>query len=60
MKKNAEHMLKVQIDDQAFERVYGFKSHPVKPDAEHPRLAVRVISQFGEESTKVMRVGVSQ
>ena len=60
VKKNAEHMLKVQIDDQAFERVYGFKSHPVKPDAEHPRLAVRVISQFGEESTKVMRVGVSQ
>ncbi|MBP6725842.1 MAG: site-specific DNA-methyltransferase [Thauera sp.] len=56
VKKNAEHMLKVNIDDEAFERVYGFKSHPTLPDAKNPRLAVRVISQFGEESTEVLRL----
>lgn len=45
--------LKVEIDDEAFERVYGFKSHPI-PAVRGRRLAVRVISQFGEESTKVL------
>ncbi|MGE4240280.1 site-specific DNA-methyltransferase [Ramlibacter sp.] len=55
VKKNAEHMLKIEMDDEAFERVYGFKSHPV-PAEKGRRLAVRVISQFGEESTKVFVV----
>lgn len=52
-KKAAERTLKVELDDEAFERVYGFISHPV-PDQRGRRLAVRVISQFGEESTKVL------
>ncbi len=56
VKKNAERMLKVEIDDEAFDRIYGFKSHPVTPDPEKPKLAVRVISQFGEESTKILKV----
>lgn len=53
VKKNAERMLKVELDDEAFERVYGFRSHPV-PFKRGQKLAVRVISQFGEESTKVL------
>jgi adenine-specific DNA-methyltransferase len=53
VKKNAERMLKIEIDDEAFERVYGFLSHPV-PRVRGRKLAVRVISQFGEESTKVL------
>jgi len=47
--------LKLQIDDEAFTRIYGHKSHPfqVKPGQ---KIAVRVISQFGEETTKVLEV----
>lgn len=52
-KKNVERTLKIEIDDEAFDRLYGFESHSfeVKPGQ---RIAVRVISQFGEESTKVL------
>lgn len=54
-KKNVERTLKIEIDDEAFDRLYGFESHPfeVKPGQ---RIAVRVISQFGEESTKVLSI----
>lgn len=52
-KARAERTLKLEIDDEAFERVYGYKSHPV-PATKGRRLAVRVVSQFGEESTKVL------
>lgn len=52
-KRAAERTLKIELDDEAFERVYGFLSHPV-PDQRGRRLAVRVVSQFGEESTKVL------
>lgn len=54
-KKNLEDTLKIEIDDEAFERLYGFKSHPIMPEAGKTRkIAVRVVSQFGEESTKVL------
>lgn len=54
-KRKAEQTLKIQIDDDAFSRIYGHKSHPftVKPGQ---TIAVRVISQFGEETTKVLQV----
>ncbi len=54
-KKRAEQTLKVEIDDEAFSRIYGHKSHPflVKKGQ---KIAVRVISQFGEETTKVLEV----
>lgn len=52
-KAKVERTLKVEIDDEAFERVYGFRSHPI-PASKGRRVAVRVISQFGEESTKVL------
>jgi adenine-specific DNA-methyltransferase len=52
-KKAAERTLKIEMDDEAFERVYGFISHPV-PLIKGRKLAVRVVSQFGEESTKVL------
>lgn len=52
-KRNAERTLKIEIDDEAFDRLYGFESHAfaMKPGQ---KAAVRVISQFGEESTKVL------
>ncbi|MBH2009797.1 MAG: site-specific DNA-methyltransferase [Xanthomonadaceae bacterium] len=52
-KRNAERTLKIELDDEAFERVYGFVSHPI-PVVKGKKIAVRVISQFGEESTKVI------
>jgi adenine-specific DNA-methyltransferase len=52
-KKNVEQTLKVEIDDEAFDRLYGFRSHPI-PAKKGRRVAVRVVSQFGEESTKVL------
>ncbi|MEO7798672.1 MAG: hypothetical protein ABIY47_13205, partial [Opitutaceae bacterium] len=52
-KKKAEKTLKIEIDEEAFARLYGHQSHPfpVKPGQQ---IAVRVISQFGEETTKVL------
>lgn len=52
-KKKVELTLKIEIDDDAFDRLYGFKSHPFKLE-KGKKVAVRVISQFGEESTKVL------
>jgi len=52
-KRKVEQTLKVEIDDEAFHRLYGFRSHPI-PAKKGRRVAVRVVSQFGEESTKVL------
>jgi adenine-specific DNA-methyltransferase len=54
-KKKAEKTLKIEIDEEAFARLYGHESHPflVKTGQQ---IAVRVISQFGEETTKVLDV----
>lgn len=45
----------IEIDEDAFERLYGFVSYPI-PYQPGRKLAVRVISQFGEECTKVLDV----
>ena len=52
-KKKAEQTLKLQIDEEAFATIYGHRSRPfvVRPGQ---KIAVRVISQFGEETTKVL------
>lgn len=51
----AERTLRIQIDDEAFDRIYGFESHPVEL-RDGQKIAVRVISQYGEESTKILTV----
>jgi adenine-specific DNA-methyltransferase len=53
VKAKVERTLKIELDDEAFERLYGFVSHPIAFER-GKRVAVRVISQFGEESTKVV------
>ncbi len=53
-RKKLENTLKIEIDDEAFARLYGFVSHPI-PLRPGKRVAVRVVSQFGEESTKVLQ-----
>jgi adenine-specific DNA-methyltransferase len=54
-KKKAEKTLKIEIDEEAFARLYGHQSHPF-PVNPGQQIAVRVISQFGEETTKVLTV----
>jgi adenine-specific DNA-methyltransferase len=54
-KKKAEATLKIEIDDEAFDRLYGHKSHPFEAE-KGQKIAVRVISQFGEESMKILEV----
>lgn len=53
-KKKVEKTLKIEIDDEAFERLYGHISHPIQLKRAGQKLAVRIISQFGEECTKVL------
>lgn len=54
-KRKAEATLKIEIDDEAFDRLYGHTSHPFEAK-KGQKIAVRVISQFGEESMKVLEV----
>lgn len=59
MKRNLEKLqktLKIEIDEEAFERVYSHKSHPIEVKRSDQKIAVKVVSQFGEESMKVMGV----
>lgn len=53
-KARAEKTLKIEIDEEAFDRIYGHTSHPIKIKHDGQKIAVRVISQYGEESTKVL------
>jgi adenine-specific DNA-methyltransferase len=55
-KKKVEKTLKIEIDDEAFERLYGHISHPIEVKRTGQKIAVRIISQFGEESMKVLEV----
>lgn len=54
-RRRAEQTLRIEIDDEAFSRLYGHRSHPF-PVKSGQKIAVRVISQFGEETTKVLSV----
>lgn len=53
-KKKVEKTLKIEIDDEAFDRLYGHVSHPIEIKKKGQKIAVRIISQFGEECTKVL------
>ncbi|MBK8444949.1 MAG: hypothetical protein IPL35_16765 [Sphingobacteriales bacterium] len=55
-KKKVEKTLKIEIDDEAFDRLYGHISHPIEIKKKGQKIAVRIISQFGEECTKVLTV----
>ena len=54
-KKRAEVTLKIEIDEEAFATVYGHVSRAFAVKGGQS-VAVRVISQFGEETTKVLKV----
>ena len=52
-RKKVENTMEIELDEEAFDRLYGFVSHPI-PFKAGKRVAVRVVSQFGEESTNVL------
>lgn len=55
-KKKVEKTLKIEIDEEAFDRLYGHISHPIEIKNKGQKIAVRIISQFGEECMKVLAV----
>ena len=52
-KKKAERTLRLEFNDEIWDTLYDFKSEPI-PYEQGKKIAVRVVSQFGEESTKVL------
>ena len=54
-KKKAETTLRLHLNEELWDTLYGFKSQPIEKRPGR-KIAVRVISQFGEESTKVLTV----
>lgn len=52
-KKNAERTLRMEFPDEVWDTLYGYRSAPIQYEKGR-KVAVRVISQFGEESTKVL------
>lgn len=54
-KKKVEQTLKLGIDEEAFGGIYGHLSRPFAVKAGQ-KIAIRVVSQFGEETTKVLAV----
>lgn len=52
-RKKAENTLRLKFNDEVWDTLYGYKSEPI--DFEKGRqVAVRVVSQFGEEATKIL------
>ena len=52
-KKDAEKTLRLEFNDEIWDKLYDFKSEPI-PYEKGKKIAVRVVSQFGEESTKIL------
>lgn len=52
-KKNAERTLRLVFNDEAWDCLYDYRSEPLT-FVPGRKVAVRVVSQFGEESTKVL------
>ena len=52
-KKKAERTLRLEFNDEIWDTLYDFRSEPI-PYEQGKKIAVRVVSQFGEESTKVL------
>ena len=54
-KKKAERTLRLEFNNEIWDTLYDFKSEPI-PYEQGKKIAVRVVSQFGEESTKVLEM----
>jgi len=56
IKHHKETRVHIPSKEEAFDRLYGHISHPIEIKKKGQKIAVRMISQFGEESTKVITV----
>jgi adenine-specific DNA-methyltransferase len=56
-KKELQDTLKIEIDEDAFDRLYGHTSHTVELKRKGQKMAVRIVSLYGEETTKVILIG---
>lgn len=54
-KKKAESTLRLYLNEELWDTLYDFRSQPIEK-RKGRKIAVRVISQFGEESTKVLTI----
>lgn len=54
-KKKAESTLRLNFNEEVWGTLYDFRSQPIEKKKGR-KIAVRVISQFGEESTKVLAI----
>ncbi len=54
-KKKAERTLRLEFNEEIWDTLYDFRSEPI-PYEKGKKIAVRVVSQFGEESTKVLEM----
>ena len=54
-KKKAERTLRLEFNEDIWDTLYDFKSESI-PYEKGKKVAVRVVSQFGEESTKVLEM----
>ena len=52
-KKKAESTLRLELSDELWDTLYDYRSEPI-PFEPGRKVCVRVISQFGEESSKVL------
>lgn len=52
-KKKAESTLRLEMQDELWDTLYDFKSEPI-PYEPGRKICIRVVSQFGEESSKVI------
>ena len=52
-KKKAESTLRLEMCDELWDTLYDFKSEPI-PYEPGRKICIRVVSQFGEESSKVI------
>lgn len=54
-KKKAETTLRLSLNDEVWETLYDFRSSPIERRPGR-KVCVRVISQFGEESSKILTI----
>lgn len=52
-RKNAENTLRLKFNDEVWDTLYDYRSEPITYE-QGKRIAVRVVSQFGEEATKIL------
>lgn len=52
IRENTQKTLRIEINEEAFKRLYGYKSHPI-PFQSGQKVAVQIITHMGEEMTKV-------